>query len=496
MPAPPVNLGQGIKKYSLTNTIWNLLADLLSLPAGMVIFLFLTRRMGPDGYGIYSIAFSLISWSEYAIIHFYNRAVIKLASSQDDWRPLGSSLLRQLSLVGVGLWLLWSFLAGPVSHLFGDPRLESYLRIYALDIPLTCLALAHRSLLIGSGGFQKTAYSTGASHLTRMVCCVTMVALGYGISGALAGNIACTAVELIVLRCNIRPGFFHADRLPFSRIREYALPIFISSIAMQLLMRLGLFSLKSLGGSASDAGYFSSAVNIAIMPVVLINSAAPLLLMSVSRMEQGRDLRGIQDVLRILLRGFAWALPLVLMVSGSSGPLVRFLLGSEYRPAASLLSVLIWGTYCFGVNGVLNVILTATDRIRMLLYATVPQLILAVPVYGVVVPRWGAHGAALVHVGFAVFGAIGAQVIIRHYWHTGIPLPTLLRSLLVSGLVLGLCRFWTTPSNLILVRLGLITTLVFASFWLMGEFRKRDIELLWNILGKPRWLLKRIEKMP
>jgi hypothetical protein len=112
-----------------------------------------------------------------------------------------------------------------------------------------------------------------------------------------------------------------------------------------------------------------------------------------------------------------------------------------------------------------------------------------------VVPRWGVRGAALVHVGIAVCGAIGAQVIIRHYWHTSMPLSTLLRSLLVSVPVWGLCRFWVPPPNLILVKLGLITTLVFASFWLMGEFRKREFELLWNILGKPRWLRKRIEKM-
>jgi O-antigen/teichoic acid export membrane protein len=484
-----------VKKYSLTNTIWNLLADVLSLPTGMVIFLFLTRRMGPDGYGLYSITFSLVGWTESTITHFFNRAVIKLASSHDDWRPLGSSVLRYLSLLGIGFWLLWTLLAGPMSHLFGDPRLASHIRIYALDIPLACLALAHRSLLVGSGDFQKTAYSTSASHLTRMVCCVTLVAMGYGISGALVGNIICTAVEMIVLRYNIRPSFFHGNRLPFSRICEYALPIFVSSVTMQILTRVGLFFLKSLGGSASDAGYFSSAVNIALMPNVLINSTAPLLLTSISRMDQGKDLRGIHDSLCFLLRCFAWALPIVVMVSSSSAPLVQFLLGVKYQPSAPLLSVLIWGSFCLGVNSVLSVFLTATNRIRMLLIVTVPQLVTAIPAYLVIIPRWGAHGAALVHTIIAAFGAIGALIIIRHQWHAYLPLPTLLRSLLVTGLVGCLYQFWSPPPHLVLVMLGLVPALVFTSFWLMGEFRKWEFELFWNILGKPRWLQKLIGNM-
>jgi len=130
-PAP----GRGI----LAGTLRVTLADALLFPTGMLTVAFLTRRLGPDGYGLYSLAAVLVAWIEWTITSMFARAAVKFVSEAEDWRPVGAMVARLHLWTSAGAAaLLWVF-SGQIAALLAAPGLDSCLRLFALDIPSSAM---------------------------------------------------------------------------------------------------------------------------------------------------------------------------------------------------------------------------------------------------------------------------------------------------------------------------------------------------------------------
>src|SRR5205809_765178 len=84
-------------------------------------------------------------------------------------------------------------LSGPIAALLGTPALTGRLRLFAGDIPLFCLAQAHRNILVGLGEFQQRALAAAARWTSRLVLVLLFVGLGWSIDGAILGSIGASA---------------------------------------------------------------------------------------------------------------------------------------------------------------------------------------------------------------------------------------------------------------------------------------------------------------
>src|SRR6476620_8277988 len=123
------------------------LAELLFPLTALITTAYLTRQLGPQGYGVLGLALTTIIWIEGAITSFFAKATIKFVGETSDWRP-ASAMIARLSLTAgiTAMALLW-LLAAPISAILNEPDLAYYLCVGALDIPLFCLAQAYRSAL-------------------------------------------------------------------------------------------------------------------------------------------------------------------------------------------------------------------------------------------------------------------------------------------------------------------------------------------------------------
>lgn len=130
------------------------LAELLYPVTALITTGYLTRKLGPQGYGVLALALTTIIWIESAIASFFFRATIKCVAEMSDWKPAGAMIVRLSLLVGIAAMTLVWLLAGPFSELLKVPDLAYYLRVAAIDIPLFCLGQAYRSVLIGSANYQ------------------------------------------------------------------------------------------------------------------------------------------------------------------------------------------------------------------------------------------------------------------------------------------------------------------------------------------------------
>src|SRR5437867_1526852 len=116
----------------LNGAILVFLAEALFVPTGLITAAFLARQLGPEDYGLLTLAGAIVSWMEWAITAGTLRATVKLVGEAEDWRPIGALIARVHLFAGVGSALVLCLAAGPLALLLNEPSLESYLRLFAL----------------------------------------------------------------------------------------------------------------------------------------------------------------------------------------------------------------------------------------------------------------------------------------------------------------------------------------------------------------------------
>ena len=468
-------LTTSVGRRMLGGAMGMLLADSLLPILALVTTGFLTRQLGPRGYGMLALTLSAVTFGENALNAFFSRATIKLIGEASDWRPLGSHIIRRALATGtavmVGLWLL----ALPISVLLGEPTLARYLRLGAVDIPILCAALAYRSVLVGTARFHAAAVGRAGRWLTRFCLVALLVWAGFAISGALVGVIAASLVELIVCRIYVGPGMLRRGTPVTAPIRQYGLLLFASSVSLSLLGAMDLFMLKALGGSAAQAGLYGAAQSLALLPALFSwTFASPLLatlsrLMADSSFETGRVLAC--DATRMTL----WLLPVAAIVAGSSPEVVRAIFGDAFAPAWPLLSVLIAG-------GVVNVVLVVALTITTAMGYPVRTVLLSVPLaplafvgHQFAIPRWGSGGAAVVTCVVTCVGAGAALVAIHRWWRMSPPAATWLRSGMVALAAGAVATIWPMPGIMVFVKLAVLGAAAVLSLWATGEFRPGEL---------------------
>ncbi len=254
------------------------LAELLFPLTALVTTGFLTRQLGPQGYGLLALTLTTIIWIESAINSFFTKATIKFVGEADDWKPVGAMVIRLSLKIGIGAMVLIWVLAAPLSALFKEPDLAFYLRLCALDIPLLCVGQAYRNVLIGRGNYRAGAAARAGRWLVRMALVMVLVQTGFSITGALLGVIGSSLAELLLSRWYLGEGMFVKQAPVPLPIQRYGALLFLSSICLIFFNGMDLFMLKILGGTAAQAGIYSAAQSLSLLPGLFSWTFSSLLL--------------------------------------------------------------------------------------------------------------------------------------------------------------------------------------------------------------------------
>lgn len=471
-------------RHTLDGTIRIFLAEALLLPTGLIIAAFLTRRLGPEGYGLFTLAAALVAWMEWSIASIFARATIKFIAEAEDWRPIGATVVRLHLIASGGATLLLWFLATPIATLLNEPVLATYLQLFALDIPLFSLALAHRHILVGIGGFRERALASAGRWVAKLLLIVLLVELGLSVPGAILGSIGASLVELAIGRFYIRPSLFHRTAFPVRQLLGYAAPLFLFGLSLRLFDRLDLFVLKVLGGTAEQAGIYGAAQNVSLVISIFALSFSPLLLSTLSRTLRAGDDRQAMEMGQEAMRVVIWLLPFAGMTAGAAPEIVALIFGQIFLPAAPLLAFLIFGALALVMISVATAILTAAGKPGWTFALTGPLVPLAIAGHLLLIPRFGALGAALVTTIFAGLSALAAVLAVYRIWQILPPSATMLRSVLVCGLAYAMAALWPAFGFLLLLKLLVIGLVIPFAFFLLGEFSASEIALGRSML---RW---------
>jgi O-antigen/teichoic acid export membrane protein len=456
-------------------------AEALLVPVGVATAAFLSRRFGPEGYGLWTLACALVVWVESNVAAALSRPSIKLVGETNGHASVGAAVLRLYTAVGVGLALLLWAASPALAAALGEPELSGYLRLLSLDVPLFCAAQAHRNLIVGAGLFRERATLSAARWAARLLLVVVFVEASGSLKGALWGSICASAVELFVCRRYARPRLFGrvrreggGDGYTARRLLAYALPLIASALCVSLHNRLDLIMLKALGGTSAEAGVYGVAQNLALLPSLVSFSFAPVLLSTLSRALRDGDAEAARRDARQAMRAVLLLLPLASVTAGAAPEIVGLIFGAEFVAAAPPLRLLIFGSLALLMLAVTSCVLTAAGKPRWTLHVALPLVACAAVGHSVLIPRAGATGAAFVTASTACAAALVTVGLVRRLWRVAPPAATLWRSGFVSVLVYKLTAFLPGQGFLVVPKLLAALVLALLALLLSGEFAARE----------------------
>lgn len=458
-----------------TGTIQVFLAEALLLPTGLLTAAFLTRQLGPDNYGLLLLATTLVSWIGWSITSAFTRTTIKFIGEAEDWQPVATTVLQLHLFLGLSTAVILWFIADPVANALGEPRMNNYLRLFMLEVPIFCVTYVHRSVLVGLGKYSERAIATATRWISKMIFTIALVAAGLSIWGAIIGSLISALIELFVCRFYVRPPMLKRSPFPMQKLWGYAIPLFLMAISLRLYDKLDLFMLKLLGGTAADAGYYGTAQNLSVIPGVFTLAFVPLLLSTLTRLLRENELKKAQELSKNAMRLVMLLLPFAGLAAGASAEIIQLLFSATFLPAAPIFSLLIFAAVAMAMISITTAILTAASKPNWTIALTGPMVLLAIAFDLWMIPKFGSLGAAIVTITVSTLAALATILAVYYLWKIFPSFLSFGRNLLISGLVYGLASIWETPGWLLIFKLLILGLLIILGLLVLGEFSAREI---------------------
>lgn len=385
-----------------------------SLAAGLIATAVLARLLGPATYGTYLLVISYAT-----ILQLVADSGLYLTMTKEIARHPAAAQLLLSHAAAVRLSLL-ALAAGIGTALASAlPSLRGALPVYLLVVGgLTAQSLSQ--LLMGVFQHQQVVWRAVVGDLGARA--VHLVLLG--------GLVAVRAVTLITaaaaLAISLLAGFvihqalapqrittLSFERRIWSRLLRASWPLGALLILNALYFKTDLLII-SLFRAPAEVGQYGAAFRLVESALFFPAMLGGLLLPRITE-AVGRPVH----VSRLLSEGVLVAgtggLLLLVVLSLKASPIISLIAGSQYTAAATLLRILGIALALMFVGNIFGYALVALERQRDLLRLYVVLVGVNALANLVVVPRFGAAGAALVTVGVeALSASVAALLVMRH----------------------------------------------------------------------------------
>ncbi len=463
------------------------------LLSGYVLQMILARLLAPSLFGVFVVVMNVLVWVEITVNNGVPSALQRFLPD----RSLSESAVRRAAarcqaVISVVVFLVLFLLAPWIAALLRDPGMVPYLRLAFVDILAMGAYAYYRGVLNGRRAFRQLALTITAYALIKLLTSSVLVFLGFGVQGALVGNVASSLGGLAVGAWWIRrrkasgesPSEESAHGMGESQIMAFVLPTVLFTLASNVLLGLDLMGVKALLSNADTVGYYGAAVKLAEAPRLVLLAFSFTLLPSLSHAiaahDQARTRHYLQQTIRLLA---LILLPVLALVTATAEPLITFVFSAAYRPAAPILEVLIFSYAAYTIYITLVTTLLAESRPGRALAIPLALLPVALASIWLGITWLGAQGAAFASLLSVTSAALVVIVYIWRRFRPAVGGRSLGRIALASAVVWLLARLWTPSGPLLLVAYALFGGLYLALLLALGEVRRGDLALVGSWLS-------------
>lgn len=464
-----------------------LLSQVLFLVSGYGVHVFLARLLGPQDFGVYGVIYSLLMVFELFVVAGIPNALQRFIGEN----PARASTLHGMLFrwqLGYSLVVFAGAvaLAPLIAGLFSAPAHATLLQIAAIDIVFFAFYWYFNGVQIGLKNFGKQTIIASTYSISKFIFIVLLVNLGFAVTGAFIGNILGSI-------CGLALGvwFFRLQRqtsdVASAPVREFIVANVLYSVGLNLFFYIDLWFVE-YHSAPEVVGFYTAASLVARIPyffaIALTGALMPSLAFAVGQGLRPQIERIVQQSLRVMLAiaGFA-----VAITAGSAPELATLFFGEAYHASGAILQILMAGLSVFAIFAVLNTIAmtgTGMTACTKIVFALLP---VDVVLNLMLVPKYGATGAATATSLTMLIGAGISAWYVRRTFQTLLPLRPLLRITIAAALVFAVSIWLPMATGIALVLKYLALALLFAILLIItGEIGREELAMLKSLIPGTR----------
>jgi O-antigen/teichoic acid export membrane protein len=379
---------EGVLRRAFSAGAGKLSWDLGSRVLSFALSILVARRLGAEGFGTYAVYWYsawMVSQATDLGLHLVS---LRSLSRSFEPRIFWSAVLAKSALTaGVLVATLIALGAGALSA--EEPLLLWLLAAQLLGSWIEFLGVTLRS----RGGIAREGLVLTVLRFASLAAAAWALSGGADLESlAEALALSCLPALALALALLARIDLPFRGGTEAGRLMKEAFPLGLVSAMTLLYLRADLFIVAAVAG-ASEAGFFQSAFRLFEATFVVSGglAAGTFPLLAARFGEKGFDAlaRFVLGLLVLLSAPIALAFVLV------PGPILTFLYGGGFDGAARPLSLLGVALVAVFINALTTHLLVASARNRCLVLSIATRLVAGIVLDLVLVPRWGATGAAI-----------------------------------------------------------------------------------------------------
>jgi O-antigen/teichoic acid export membrane protein len=499
-----------VRAQALRNTMFSSIGIYTEYFLGMLTSIFIARQLGPDDFGAYSAIIWLVAMGVAITNAGTASAVIKFVAELRgaDREALIAPTIRYLRRAQRWFLLAVVIAVGVLLLLSGQHIATGFDHLWIFGF--LAVAIALRSQYMFNVGIAKGFENFRATAIVASVATplnLGLVLLAWALDAEVEALLVVFVISGVVFYAMshrqvahlIPPAAVDAT-LPdalLRRVRRHMRLVAVTvTIGFFAASEMEVFFLNAFGDS-HGAGHFKVAYLLASGAAMLVPGVigALLLPMMANALSQGRDIAGRRFVASTTYLALL-AAPLVAFGAVFAVPIIDFMYGAEYAPAAPVFAACLAACALATVSQSGSSLLISADRQITILILVILCGVIKVILDVLLIRAWGLGGATLAYVAASAFGA-AANLILALRMIGMQPNWSRLLRILVAAAITGLALLplrghW--PSLPTLLVAGLVTVPLYALMTLLLRcWSGEDIEHLTGLHqriagGRPRIL--------
>lgn len=452
---------------------WSLLNSFVARVGSVAVGIVLARLLVPADYGVFALG--LVAVLALQSMNELGTSIAIIRWPGDVRGPARTAVTISVA-TSLLLYLACYVSAPAVSAFLDEPAATDVLRFMTLGVLCSGVSTIPNALLSRElqQGRRLIADTTG--FLVNTAITVPLAVLGFGTvalaSGTVLGNLAATIVVVVLAPFRPRPGWDADDARALLR---FGLPLAWASLFWFAITSVDLIVVGRIL-DATQLGLYLLAFNLSSWPYNLLAPAIRRVsIAGFARLHD--DPRAFNSAFATSMGNlFAIVLLPSLLLASLSEPLIEFLYGERWSPAAQALAWLALVGFARVLCDFCYDVLVARGRPGVLLRLQVLWLVTLVPSLAVGTSAFGISGTGAGHA-VVVFGVVvpAYLLILRS---TGVPLRPIavatIRPTLGAAVVVGIAlagRAWTAPALLQVVVTGLVASAAYVAIVLPRTMR-------------------------
>lgn len=428
-----------INRQVAKGAAWLILFRLFDRGLGFLSTLILARILVPADFGLIAMAIAVLAALELLGAFSFDLALIQ---NQKATRAHYDTAWTFTVLFGTFNALAMCALAGPMSHFYGEPRVEGVM--YAL----AACTLLQGFDNIGVVAFQKDLqlhkeFWFGLGKKLTGFAVTMALAFTFGSYWALVGGTLASRLASLGLSYVLHPYRPRLSLAAAGDLFHFSKWLLLNNFLIFLNNRGTDFVIGRLQG-ATALGLYSVSYEIANLPTTeLVWPIQRAVFPGYAKVAD--DLTRLRTMFVQVIGALCLlTVPAGMMLVVAAEPVVRILLGERWLPAAPLIQVLALFGIVRALHGPTGSVFLALGKPAIVAATQCVQIALAGALMFLLIPRFGAIGAALAILGGATMAMCANYAMLARALQ--LPLRQVLQAVWRS--LVGGCAMWITAREL------------------------------------------------